>query len=126
MANVPLRLKLPPKFDERLFHDTILQVRDTLRRIAESSPVAEDAEAQRLMIEFTHCRDMLEVDTHMDRFMTRVFELLAAKTGNDAILHDLLSGSRRTSARVKARLAQAQQPTIGNEPRAFTRMIVKL
>jgi hypothetical protein len=80
--------------DREKWRDVLTQFRNYLQQICESKIVKSDKQAQQIILNMVHCRDMAEVNSQMDRLMIRVGMLLAAKTGDKKELTRLISQVR--------------------------------
>jgi len=117
---------LPQGEGGRDWHGVLRRLAGALHEILRTDLVRSDREAQRIVFEMIHCRDLAQVDAQMDLLAMRVGRLLAEKTG-DASAETrmrLLSGARgqaslRTTPNQHAALAEQ---TATRAARTFLRL----
>ena len=84
-----------------------------LREIMKTELVQSDREAQRIIHDMVHCKDMVEIDAQMDVLIQRVNELLAARSKDPNAAPQIKTGMR---GRAALRTISSAHTAIVDEP----------
>jgi hypothetical protein len=107
------------------WRDILTQFCYTLQQICESEIVCSDKQAQRIILDMVHCKNMAEVNAQVDRLMMRVGELLVAKTGDKTELTRLVSRARERGRAALTRSSKHHAFSNEGEAAGPSRVLIK-